>query len=380
MAAKAADMRARGVGIISFATGEPDFDTPQNIKDKAKRALDEGLTKYPPSSGLSELRNAISQKLLLENNLSYQEDEIVVTCGAKQAIYNALQVIINPGDEVLIPAPFWVSYPDQVKLADGKPIIISTTSDTNFKLTPNALERHVTPKTRAIIINTPSNPSGSAYSSLELAGLGRILSEHGVAIISDEIYEKLVYGDFKHTSIVCAWPAARDSTFVINGVAKAYAMTGWRMGYAAGPREAIGKMAALVGQQITGIPPFVQKACIEALSGPQDDVANMKREFEARRDLMFELMLSIPNLKCHKPDGAFYLLPNVGAYLGKEFQGKKMANADALVDYLLDEAHIATVSGTPFGAPGHIRFSYATSRANIEKGMERLKNALAKLR
>ncbi|HPQ81049.1 MAG TPA: aminotransferase class I/II-fold pyridoxal phosphate-dependent enzyme, partial [bacterium] len=262
----------------------------------------------------------------------------------------------------------------------GTPVVIRTSAENSFKLTPRELEEAITPKTRAIILNTPSNPTGSAYGREELAKLGDILAKHGVAIISDEIYEKLVYGGFRHVSVAAACPAAKDVTITINGVSKAYAMTGWRMGYAAGPRDVISKMTTLLGQQITGIPGFVQRACVEAMTGPQEEIENMRKEFAARRDMMLERMLSIQDIACHVPEGAFYLLPNVEAYLGRDHGGRKIAGANELASYLLEEAHIATVSGDPFGIPGHIRFSYAASRQNIEEGTRRLKDALLKLK
>lgn len=379
MAAKARELKAKGIDVVSFATGEPDFDTPSFVKASAKKALDDGLTKYTPSAGIPELRKAIKSKFKSDNGLDYAEDEICVTCGAKQAIYNALQVLLGDGDEAIVVAPYWVSYPEQVRLAGAAPVIVPTTAKSFFKLTPASLEAAITPRTRAIILNTPSNPTGSAYTRGELAALGEILARHGVAIISDEIYEKLVYGEFRHVSIAAACPAARDLTITVNGVSKAYAMTGWRMGYAAGPREVISKMTTLLGQQITGIPGFVQRACVDALTGPQEEIERMRKEFAARRDLMLELLLSIPEIRCHVPEGAFYLLPNIEAYLGRKWNGRAIADATELAGYLLDEAHIATVSGDPFGIPGYIRFSYATSRENIEEGARRLKDALLKL-
>lgn len=374
MAAKAKELAAKGIDVKNFAQGEPDFDTPAFIKNAAKKALDAGLTKYPPSAGTPELRAAICRKFKKDNGLDYSENEVVVTCGAKLAIFNALQVTVDPGDEVVIPAPYWVSYPDQVKLAGGEPVIIPTSGSGGFRLTPDALSRAITPKTSAFILNSPSNPSGCAYTRDELAALAKILVEKNIAIISDEIYEKLVYGNFTHTSIAGVSPEAKSLTIVINGLSKSHAMTGWRMGYAAGPQDVISKMTTLGSQQITGIPLFIQKACIEAMTGDQTEIEKMKDEFEKRRDLMLELLLTIPGVKCAVPEGAFYLLPDMRAFIGR---GKNSpADADALAEYLLSEAHIATVSGDPFGAPGHIRFSYATSRENIVEGMKRLKNTL----
>lgn len=379
MAAKARALRAAGADVVSFATGEPDFPTPAFIAEAAKRSLDAGHTKYPPSAGLPELTAAIREKLERENGLPYGDGEVLVTCGAKQAIFLALQALVDESDEVIVPAPYWVSYPEQVALAGGRPVIVPTPADTGFKLTPAALERAITPRTRAVILNTPSNPTGSAYAHEELAALGAICTARSIAIISDEIYEKLVYGDYRHISIAKACPQAQPLTIVINGVSKAYAMTGWRMGYAAGPRSVIAKMIALVEQQTSGIPPFVQMGCVAALREGAPAVEAMRREFEARRDLMLERLRAIPGLRCHTPEGAFYLLPCVEAYLGRRWKAAALDSATAVADYLLDEAHIATVSGDPFGAPGHIRLSYATSRQQIEEGMKRFAAAMAKI-
>lgn len=380
MAAKCRELKARGLDVISFATGEPDFDTPQAIRISAKLGIDEGLTRYPPTPGTIELRMAICAKLKNDNGLSYDEKEIAVTCGAKHAIYNALQVICDEGDEVLIPAPYWVSYPDQVELASAKPIIVDGDPNLGFKLTPDKLASSITKKTRAIILNYPSNPSGSAYSASELKALAEVLVKNNVAIISDEIYEKLVYDGFKHTSIATVHDATKALTVVINGVSKAYAMTGWRMGYAAGPKDVIGKIAELVGQQITGIPMFIQKASIEALQNSNDDVERMRIEYGERRNLMHELIKGIPGITCQLPEGAFYLLPNISNHIGKRTKtGIKIDSADAMADYLLDSAHVATVSGDPFGIPGHIRLSYATSRENIRAGSMRIAEAITGL-
>ena len=379
MATKAKQMRADGIDVISFAAGEPDFDTPTAIREAAKAGIDEGLTRYPPSAGTPELRSAICEKLKRDNGLEYAVDEITVSCGAKHAIYNALQVITNPGDEVIIPAPYWVSYPEQVKLAGATPVIVKTDPKNEFKLKPSDLEGAITDRTRAIIMNYPSNPTGSTYSEKELKELGEVIAKHSVAIISDEIYEKLVYGGESHCSIAKACPACKPLTIIVNGVSKAHAMTGWRMGFAAGPKAIIAKMSSLSGQQLTGIPGFVQKACAEAIKGPQDEVERMRQEFMERRDLMHERLAAIPGIECRVPNGAFYLFPYVGSYFGKGVGGKKIGNSTDLAGYLLEEAHIATVSGDPFGAPGHIRLSYATSRENIEEGVKRMADALSKL-
>lgn len=381
MAAKAASMRSDGIDIISFATGEPDFTTPSAICDTAKRAIDDGLCHYTPSAGIPELRKAICDKLARDNGLEYAINEVTVTSGAKQAIFNALQVMIDPGDEVIIPAPYWVSYPTQVRLAGGTPVIISTSTDTNFKLTPDELRDNITDRTKVIILCSPSNPSGSAYSREELAALGTLLAERGVTIISDEIYEKLVYDDFKHVSIVNACPAVRNQTILINGVSKAYAMTGWRMGFAAGPTEIISKMTMLAGQQTTCLPAFVQKACTVALDGIADsEIESMRAEFSKRRDLMLNKLSEIDGVSCHTPEGAFYLFPRVKAYLGKKFGERTINSTTDLAELLLEEGHIAVVSGIPFGAPDHIRLSYATSEEKIVEGINRLSRILSQLK
>lgn len=375
MAAKAAELRTQGVNVISFATGEPDFDTPERVRSTCKKALDAGQTRYTPSAGIPDLKAAIAAKLERDNNLKYDTNQIVVTCGAKQAIYNALQVILDPGDEVLVPSPYWVSYPDQIFLCDGIPVTVPTSDETSFKVTPTLLTKLSNKKTKALILNSPSNPSGTAYTREELIDIAKFCVLHNIAIISDEIYEKLTYDGFVHTSIADAHPPAKDITITINGVSKAYAMTGWRMGYAAGPKDIISKMATLVGQQISGIPGFVQSACVDALKNCDGDITKMRTEFAARRDLMLSHITKIPNVKCRTPKGAFYLFPDMKAYVGK----KDIADTSALVTYLLAEAHIATVAGDSFGAPGFVRFSYATSRENIVEGMERLAGALGKI-
>lgn len=380
MSAKAKRMKEDGIDVISFAAGEPDFTTPDAICQAAIQAIDEGDTHYTPSAGIPALRAAICKKLSLDNGLEYSADEVTVTCGAKQAIYNALQVLIDAGDEVLIPAPFWVSYPEQVKLAGGTPVVLETKAENSFKLVPAELEGAITERTRAIILNYPSNPTGSTYSGEELAELGKILAKHNVAIVSDEIYEKLIYGADAHVSIAKAHQPCKDITIVVNGVSKAYAMTGWRMGYAAGSKEVISKMSSLTGQQTSGIPGFVQQACIEALAGPQDDVVKMRSEFAKRREIMHRLLCDLPGIHCHLPDGAFYLLPDVSTWFGKGNGERRIENSTDLANYLLEEARIATVSGDPFGAPGYIRLSYATSREKIEEGMKRMAEALTKLK
>jgi len=286
---------------------------------------------------------------------------------------------VDPGDEVIVPAPYWVSYPDQVLLAAGRPVILATSEADSFRVKPDKLAGAITPRTRAVILNYPSNPTGSSYSAEEIRQLGEVIADRKIAVISDEVYEKLLYTGERHTSIAEACPRCKEYTIVVNGVSKSYAMTGWRMGYAAGPRDVISKIAEITGQQNTGIPGFVQKACVEAIRGPQDEVERMRQEFKARRDLMLEALASIRGMRCHVPDGAFYLLPGVEAWIGKSWNGNRIPDADTLAEYLLEEAHVATVGGDPFGAPGFLRLSYATSRQKIEEGVARLSKALSRL-
>ena len=379
MAAKAKMLAAQGHHVISFATGEPDFDTPQRIKNAAKKSLDAGFTKYVQVGGIPELIAAIQQKLKRDNKLDYTADEIMVTCGAKDAIFTALMVLLNEGDEVIIPAPYWVSFPEQVKIAGGVPRMVATDAKHGFRLTPEQLERAITPRTRVLILNSPSNPTGAAYTGDVLKKIADIAVQHHLVILSDEIYEKLVYDGFTHVSTAATSEAAKLQTITINGVSKTYAMTGWRMGFAAGPKEVIAKMKTIQGQQISGITSFIQPACAEAFLGPQDDVEMMRKEFSARRKLMHERLTAIPHIQCHMPEGAFFHFPNVQYYLGKRGPRGPITDANTLAEVLLEEAHVAVVSGDASGAPGFIRLSYATSRENIEEGIERIKSVLVKL-
>lgn len=379
MAAKAKALAAQGHRVISFATGEPDFDTPHHIKKAAKKALDRGMTKYVQVGGTPELIAAVQTKLKRDNGLDYTKDEIIITCGAKDAIFTTLLVLLNDGDEVIIPAPYWVSFPEQVKIAGGLPVIVTTDASQGFRLTPKQLEASITPKTRALILNSPCNPTGSAYPRDELESLVKVAVNHNLVIISDEIYEKLIYGNFTHTSVAALSEKARHSTITVNGVSKTYAMTGWRMGFAAGPKEVIEKMKTVQGQQISSITSFIQPACAEALTGPQDDVQKMVKEFSARRDLMHQRLTAISGITAHLPEGAFFHFPNVQYYLGKRGSHGPIATTSDLAEYLLEQAHVAVVGGDASGAPGYIRLSYATSREDIEEGMTKIRDALGKL-
>lgn len=378
MAAKAAALKAEGANVISFATGEPDFDTPETIKDAAKASLDHGDTKYAPSAGIPRLREAIAAKMKRDNDLAYAPEEISVSCGAKQAIANALLVLVDDGDEVIVPAPYWVSYPPQVRLAGGKPVIVDTTASA-MKLTPDMLANACSDKTRVCILNSPSNPTGAVYTRDELAALSVVCREKDIVVISDEIYEHLIYDGKQHTSIVNADPAMRPNTIIINGVSKSYAMTGWRLGWAAGPKEIIAKLNQLASQQTTSPATFVQHAAAAALEGSLNDVKRMRTAFEERRNLMHELLNNINGVGSSRPAGTFYIFADMRAFIGQRFGDTIIADDLALAECLLTKAQVATVAGTPFGAPGFIRFSFATSPENIEEGVKRIKDVLTKL-
>ncbi len=376
---KAQAMKAQGIDVIGFGAGEPDFDTPEPIKQAAVAALKAGKTKYTPVGGINELKDAIIAKLQRDNNLTYTRDEIVVSCGGKHALYNIAQVLLEAGDEVIIPAPYWVSYPDQVLLNDATPIIVQTQEKNGFKLTADELKKVITPKTKAFVLNSPSNPTGSAYTKQELQIIADILAEHNIICISDEIYEKLVYDGFEHVSIASLGEKIKSLTLTVNGASKVYSMTGWRMGFAAGPKTIISEMTKLQGQVTTNITSITQWACVEAYNGNQAFLEEWKTEFKKRRNYIVDRFNAIPGITCLKPEGAFYVFPNIKNYLGKSFEGKKLETDQDFCAYLLDKALVAVVDGTGFGTPGYIRLSYATSMANIEKGMDRIEQALKKL-
>ncbi|MCL2485411.1 MAG: pyridoxal phosphate-dependent aminotransferase [Endomicrobia bacterium] len=374
--AKAKALQQQGVDVISFGTGEPDFDTPENIKAAAITAINKGFTKYCPVPGTPDLKKAIVDKLKKENNLEYSPEEIIVSCGAKHSIYNVFQAIFNDGDEVIIPAPYWVSYPDMAILAGAVPVIIHTDDKKGFKIEPEAVQKAITPKTKAIVINSPSNPTGVTYSLEELSAIVKVCVDNNILIISDEIYEKLVYDNFKFYSTAAVFPEAKKLTIVINGVSKAYAMTGWRIGYAAGPKDIISSMTKIQSQSTSNPTSFCLKASVEALNGPQDEVEKMRKEFEKRRDYIVERLNKIEGITCLKPNGAFYVFPNFSKIIGKTLGGKVINNDMDLADYLLEKAEIAVVPGSAFGAEGYLRFSYATSMELIAKGIDRLEAAI----
>ena len=377
--AKANALRAEGRDVIGFGAGEPDFDTPENIKSAAIRAIEAGFTKYTPVGGTDELKDAIIAKLKRDNALEYKRSQIVVSCGAKHTLYNLAQVLFEDGDEVIIPAPYWVSYPDIVVLAGGTPVMVDTLEKDGFKMKPEQLAAAITARTKAVIINSPSNPTGSAYSSEELKALAAVLLDKEIYVICDDIYEKIIYASFPFENMATAEPKMKDRTIVVNGVSKAYAMTGWRIGYAAGPEQIIAAIIKIQSQNTSNPASISQKAAVEALKGNQDVVAKMASEFRQRRDVIVKLLNEIDGIKCLSPEGAFYVFPNVSGIYGRSFQGKKITNSTELIDYLLDEANVATVPGAAFGNDNHIRLSYATSLKNIEEGLKRIKTAIAKL-
>ncbi|HTN69714.1 MAG TPA: pyridoxal phosphate-dependent aminotransferase [Methylomirabilota bacterium] len=379
IAAKAGKLRSQGVDVANFSAGEPDFDTPEHIKAAAVDALRKGMTKYTDVKGIEPLREAITQKYQREHGLTYRKEDVLVSCGAKHSLYNVLQAVVDPGDEVVIPAPYWVSYSDMAALAGGVAKIISASEATGFRIRAEQLEAALTPRTRVFILNSPCNPTGATYNRDELLALARVLENHDCLILADDIYEKIVYGNFQVHNIVTLNPRLRERAIIINGVSKTYAMTGWRIGYALGPSDVISAAAKIQSQSTSNATTIAQAAALEAICGPQDEVAIMVREFEKRRDVIVERLNSTAGIRCLKPQGAFYVFPNVSGLFGKMSKGKKLSSPCDVADYLLEEAKAAVVPGEDFGSQEHIRFSYATSLEDIEKGCKRIQEAVEKL-
>lgn len=379
MSQKSNELKAQGVDVINLSVGEPDFETPAHIKEAAKKAIDDNFTFYTPVPGYLSLRKAISEKLSRENGVAFAPEQIVVSNGAKQALCNVILATINPGDEVIIPMPAWVSYVEMVKLAGGIPVAVNADITQDFKITPAQLEAAITPATRMILLCSPSNPTGSVYSRAELQGLVDVLAKHpDIIVLADEIYEHINFTD-GFTSLG-SFPETADRTVIINGVSKAYAMTGWRIGYCAAPAWLAKAVTKLQGQYTSNASSIAQKAAEAAYTGSQECVAEMNRAFERRRDLVVELASAIPGLKVNRPQGAFYLFPEVSAYIGKTTpKGTRIASSADLAMYLLEEGHVATVDGGAFGMEGYIRLSYATSDDNIREAMARIAKALASL-
>ena len=378
--AKANALKAAGRDIIGFGAGEPDFDTPHNIKMAAVRAIEAGFTKYTPVGGIDELKDAVIAKLQRDNRLTYKRSEVVISCGAKHSLFNIGQVLFEEGDEVLIPSPYWVSYTDIVYLTGARPVIIKTNTADDFKLQPSQLEAAITPRTRAIIISYPSNPAGVSYSLKELEAMAEVIVRKGIMVISDDIYEKIIYDGRPFYTLASLGDELKRLSIVVNGVSKTYSMTGWRIGYCAGAEEIIAAITKYQSQNTSNPTSIAQKAAVEALNGPQESVEMMRKEFQKRRDVITETLNAIPDVTCLKPQGAFYVFPNVAAYYGRSFGGKIITNSAEMANYLLDESNVALVPGADFGHDDHIRISYATSMEQIEKGLERIRAALLRLR
>ncbi|NPV69298.1 MAG: pyridoxal phosphate-dependent aminotransferase [Firmicutes bacterium] len=380
--ARAKEMQKQGIDVVNFGIGEPDFDTPAHIKESGIQAIQEGFTKYTPAAGIPELKEAVCKKLKEDNGLDYEPAQVVVSVGAKHAIYNAVQALCDDGDEVIVPAPYWVSYTEIVKLSGGKPVEVVTSEASGFKMTAAQLEAAVTPKTRMLILNSPSNPTGAVYDEAELRALGEVCAKHGIYIISDEIYEKLVYGGTKHVSVASFDKTLKDLTVVINGVSKAFAMTGWRIGYAAAAKDIAKAMGDFQSQVTSNPASMAQKAAVSALLGPKEPVFAMVKAFEKRRDFVVKRLNSMKGVKCYTPGGAFYVYPNLSSYIGKRAGGctccggTLMKDSAALADLILQEARVAVVPGTAFGMDGYVRISYATSMENLEKGLDRIETFL----
>lgn len=377
--AKAKALRASGVDVIGFGAGEPDFDTPENVKKKGVGAIESGFTKYTAVGGIDELKDAVAESLKKDHSLEYSRDEILVSCGAKHSIYNVTQALFEPGDEVLIPAPYWVSYPDQVALTGATPVIMETEERDLFKITPRDLERATTERTRALILNYPSNPTGTTYSREELEKIVETALDAGLVIISDEIYEKIIYGDAEHVSVCSLSEKAKRSTILVNGVSKSYSMTGWRIGYAAGDRNVVSAMSKLQGQSTSNPSSISQMAAVEALRGPQDLLEKRRREFERRKDFIVKRLNEIPGISCFDPMGAFYVFPSIGGLAGKKWDRGEIDGSIAFTEFLLEEAKVAVVPGIAFGKENHLRISYATSMENIEEGTDRIERAVGTL-
>lgn len=377
--AKAKELKAQGVDVIGFGAGEPDFGTPENIKLAGKRAIDDGYTKYMPVGGADVLKDAIIAKMLKDHGLSYTRDEISVACGAKHSLYNISQALIQEGDEVIIPAPYWVSYPDQVVLAGGTPVFIETDETTAFKITPAQLEKAITPNTKALILNSPCNPTGTSYTYEEMKAIGEVCLKHDFLIISDDIYERLIYDGLVFKNIAQVVPELKSRVVVVNGVSKTYAMTGWRIGYACGPKELISAMTKMQSQSTSNATSVAQMAAVEAINGSQDDVFKMVKEFEKRRTYIVSRLNAMPGVRCFNSTGAFYVFPNFSSLYGKSYNGKKINNSSDFAAYLLEFAKVALVPGIAFGADNYARLSYACSMENIETGMDRIEQAIKQL-
>ena len=379
VAAEAKKMKAEGINVIDLSVGEPDFPTPHNIKEAAKKAIDENQTRYTINVGTVELRKAIIQKLKRDNHLEYNLNEVIASNGAKQCVFNAILAVINDGDEVIIPAPYWVSYPDMVSMANGKSIFIETKEENGFKLIPKKLEEAITSKTKMLILCNPSNPTGSAYTKTELEALADVIEGKNILVLSDEIYEKLTYNNYKFVSFASLGEEMKQKTILVNGVSKTYSMTGWRIGYAAASEDIIEAMNKIQSHSTSNASSISQAAAIEALAGPQYVINEMLEEFKKRQEYFYKELTSIKGITCYKPEGAFFLFPNISHYFGQHTDILKIEHSFDFAMHILYEAHIAAVPGSAFGAERFIRFSYATSMENLKEAIFRLKKALGRL-
>lgn len=377
--AKAKQMKADGLDVVGFGAGEPDFDTPENIKQAAIRSLNEGFTKYTPVAGTDGAKDAIIAKLKRDQDLDYERSQVVISCGAKHTLYNIAQALFQEGDEVLIPAPYWVSYPAQVILAGAEPVIVQTTQENGFTAAVSDLEKACSPRTKALILNSPSNPTGGGYTREQLESIAEFAKNRDLLVISDEIYEKLIYGDFKFTSIA-QLSGMQERTVLVNGLSKAYSMTGWRLGYAAGPTELVAAMTKIQSQSTSNPTSFALPALAEALNGPQDSVGAMLVEFDRRRKYIVQRLNEMDGASCFDPVGAFYVFPDFGELHKRSFNGKKISDSTGFADYLLSESKVAVVPGIAFGEDDCARLSFATSMENVEKGLDRIEAAIERLK
>jgi aspartate aminotransferase len=380
IAATARRMRAQGIDVIGFGAGEPDFDTPDHIKEAAIQAIQEGFTKYTATGGIDELKDAVATRLKRDNGLVYSRDRILISCGGKHSLFNVFQALLEPGDEVIIPAPYWVSFPEQVKLCDAKPVFAHTHEHEGFRLHRGLVEPLLNSRTKILVLNSPCNPTGAALTRLELQGLADLATEWGFWILSDETYDALTYDGYQHVSIASLGDRVYAQTILVNSLSKAYAMTGWRVGYTAGPKDIIKAMDALQSQETSNPTSIAQRAAVVALAGPQEATHRMREEFDRRRRVIVERLNAMPGISCLSPQGAFYVFPNVSGMYGKHYTGTIIRNSTDFTTYLLETARIAVVPGVEFGSDAHIRFSYATSMSNIEKGMDRMAEAVRQLR
>ena len=379
LSAKTKSLIAQGIDVINLSAGEPDFDTPEFIKEAATKALRDGFTKYTAASGIDELKEAVVNKLQKENGLLYEPSEILISCGAKHSLYNICQVLFQAQDEVLVLSPYWVSYPEQVRLSEAIPVDVPSKQEDGFQIKTEQLEALITPKTKALIINSPSNPTGIAYDSSMLERLAELAIRNNLYVISDEIYEPFVYDGFRHKSIASISEEVKKKTLLVNGVSKAYAMTGWRIGYAAGPREIIAAMGILQSQSTSNPSSISQIAAVAALEGGKSFTQKMVAEFDRRRVQMVNRLEKLPGISCLLPLGAFYVFPNISALFSKKYKGRLLKTASGVADFLLEEARVAVVPGEPFGGPEHLRLSYAVSMKNIETAIDRIQAAIAVL-